>query len=732
MKKRFEPFLRAGLLLLLCLALGFSFLNLQKGEPQRQEQEPASRMLLSDAELLYDADNLKRLDNANDNQQTEPSTEPEEPSTEPSEAQTEQPGQTEQPEETAPPQDQPEDPIPTPDDPGDVPAEEPVTTPGRTNIGDLLDISGSGGGSGGQTPSREPSEEPGSSEVGDPDRYFETSIIDGDTVDYSDYTFTIRHLKPLLKVRGLTVIVNGEELSFRAASTSVMIRLAEGTNTIVVRVAYFDGTDNIIASRAYTVSYSPAGETVIVAYRAQDSTPLSELHSTAESGLRFVAYGLRDRLPLRAAVRLNGKTVTSSSDTFDVTLQFGTNVIEVSASDRVGSASETYRIDYREDGFKITTSFSDTVIDNDTKQPQHISEELPLYLDSEEFRFRFYLNQETGKEQITQVRYDDNLLQPSADGWYTVQVDTRRPKYLLLRYLDADGERQSYKWTVRFHRNPGTTPPDKYPSIAATIEVGDTVIGLEDGLVLKSPDIITVIDARSWNNEQLYLNNYEVYINGTRIESPCSQTGASFGYNTYLSIEGANTITVTATDEDGYSVTRSWTVYYEKGDVTVTVSVEATTVGLGYLIPPTQVTVPGGTDVLTIIRDLLEENGYTCSASSYYLASIGKPGINNGYSIDPELKQIIIEDGMDALGAGDDPRPASMDSLGEFDYYRWSGWMYSYNGRYPGYGMNACKPQDGAVIRVRFTLALGKDIGGFSPATGGNYGNSNGNYYKEW
>ena len=74
MKKRFEPFLRAGLLLLLCLALGFSFLNLQKGEPQRQEQEPASRMLLSDAELLYDADSLKRLDNANDNQQTEPST----------------------------------------------------------------------------------------------------------------------------------------------------------------------------------------------------------------------------------------------------------------------------------------------------------------------------------------------------------------------------------------------------------------------------------------------------------------------------------------------------------------------------------------------------------------------------------------------------------------------------------------------------------------------------------
>ena len=62
----------------------------------------------------------------------------------------------------------------------------------------------------------------------------------------------------------------------------------------------------------------------------------------------------------------------------------------------------------------------------------------------------------------------------------------------------------------------------------------------------------------------------------------------------------------------------------------------------------------------------------------------------------------------------------------------WSGWMYSYKGRYPGYGMGACKPQDGAVIRLRFTLALGKDIGGFSTSVGSGYGYSNGNYYKEW
>ena len=258
------------------------------------------------------------------------------------------------------------------------------------------------------------------------------------------------------------------------------------------------------------------------------------------------------------------------------------------------------------------------------------------------------------------------------------------------------------------------------------------ILGLEDGIVLKSPDVITIVDARSWNNEQLYLNDYVFSVNGRVIASPCSQSGATFGYNTYLTQEGANTITITATDKDGYTATRSWTVYYEKGDVTVTVSVEATTVGLGYLIPPTQVTVPGGTDVMSIVLDLLEKNGYTHTGGSDYLASIAKPGINNGYHIDPELMDLIITDGMDAFGAGRDPKPGSMDSLGEFDYYRWSGWMFSYNGRYPGYSMSACKPQDGAVIRLRYTLALGKDIGGFSAALGSGYGQTSGNYYKEW
>lgn len=119
------------------------------------------------------------------------------------------------------------------------------------------------------------------------------------------------------------MLVNGQEYSFRANASSLLVRLEEGSNTIVVRVSYYDGTQNILASRSYTVRYSPAGQTVIVAYRKQDNTPLSQIHTTAEGGLSFVAYGLRDGRQLRASVRLNGKTIQSATSAFTAALQFG-------------------------------------------------------------------------------------------------------------------------------------------------------------------------------------------------------------------------------------------------------------------------------------------------------------------------------------------------------------------------------------------------------------------------
>lgn len=355
-------------------------------------------------------------------------------------------------------------------------------------------------------------------------------------------------------------------------------------------------------------------------------------------------------------------------------------------------------------------------------------------MDSQQYKFRLHLNQSTGKESIDRVRVSDStgtfsLTQDSNDR-YTVDMG-REDRMLYIDYKDSTGRSKTYKYQLHFQRGAEGTPEDRQPTIIAQVEADGTVIGLTNGLTMKTPDLIVLVDGRSCNGQQLYANNYTVSVNGTVVSAPISQSGYQFGYTAYLSNEGANTITITATDGDGYSATRSWTVYYENGDITVTVSVEATTVGLGYLVAPTEVTVPGGTDAWTVVQQVLTENGYTVSGSGSYLSAIQRSGICSGFFIDSELMELIMADGMDENGAGLDPQPFSMDSLGEFDFYRWSGWMYSYNGSYPGYGMNVCKPQDGSVIRVRYTLAMGKDIGGYSSANG-NYGVSSGNYYKEW
>ena len=87
--------------------------------------------------------------------------------------------------------------------------------------------------------------------------------------------------------------------------------------------------------------------------------------------------------------------------------------------------------------------------------------------------------------------------------------------------------------------------------------------------------------------------------------------------------------------------------------------------------------------------------------------------------IDEKLKDEIIEDG---LQFNIDPSTGEyiydMDSLGQLDFCQGSGWAYSVNDEYKEYGMSEYKPKDGDDIKIRYTLAYGKDIGGYNPSSG--------------
>lgn len=701
--------MQTAMAILLCMAAVLCVTRLQTGHAPREDARAASRMLYSPGEVLYDGDRVTAMDSANDAEVPEDETPPDQPD--------------------APESSQPDD-TPTPDAP---PVDsDTASSDGRDGIGDLLDIADNGGGSGGQTPDHAAPGDVTVPEAPDAALYFTTSIIDGETTAEETYPFTITH-QPQREPIGLAVTVNGRELRYAAQTTSVTVHLAAGANTIVVSADYREDGGTVRATRSYTVCYAQPGELIIVAKRTSDGRQLGELGTVSEGALTFTACAERDgsTYPVQS-VELNGRTLAGSGGSYTADLNSGENRIRVKASYQSSTADVTYTIIYNANAFRIKTSISDTVIDDNTAQSSASFEKVTV--DSERYRFWLQLIQSTGKESIDRVRVSDSTgttsLTQESDGWYTVQMG-REDRMLYIDYKDSTGRSKTYKYQLHFQRGAEGTPEDRQPTIIAQVEADGTVIGLTNGLTMKTPDLIVLVDGRSCNGQQLYANNYTVSVNGTVVSAPISQSGYQFGYTTYLSNEGANTITITATDADGYSATRSWTVYYENGDITVTVSVEATTVGLGYLVAPTEVTAPGGTDAWTVVQQVLTENGYTVSGSGSYLSAIQRSGICSGFFIDSELMELIMADGMDENGAGLDPQPFSMDSLGELDFYRWSGWMYSYNGSYPGYGMNVCKPQDGSVIRVRYTLAMGKDIGGYSSANG-NYGVSSGNYYKEW
>ena len=138
-------------------------------------------------------------------------------------------------------------------------------------------------------------------------------------------------------------------------------------------------------------------------------------------------------------------------------------------------------------------------------------------------------------------------LTQDSDDRYTVQMG-REDRKLYIDYKDSTGRSKTYKYQLHFQRNAEDTPEDRQPTISPEIEMDGTIIGLTDGLTHEEPRMSSCWWMAAANGQQLYSNNYTVSVNGTVVPAPVSQSGRKFGYSTYLSNEGANTITITATD----------------------------------------------------------------------------------------------------------------------------------------------------------------------------------------
>ena len=185
--------------------------------------------------------------------------------------------------------------------------------------------------------------------------------------------------------------------------------------------------------------------------------------------------------------------------------------------------------------------------------------------------------------------------------------------------------------------------------------------------------------------------------------------------------EGENTVVVSAS-ADGETETQTYTIIYEKaqkGDVIgyATWSIEAFTIGNGYIVKPVKVPVKEGVNAARTLDQVLKDEGLSYSKTgsldnSFYLSSI-KSG----------SKKLDIKENIPSVLKGqlDDIGDYDKASLGEFDFTSLSGWMYCVNNVFPNVGFADTYLADGDVVRTQFTLALGSDIGG---GWGGSYYNT--------
>ncbi len=180
--------------------------------------------------------------------------------------------------------------------------------------------------------------------------------------------------------------------------------------------------------------------------------------------------------------------------------------------------------------------------------------------------------------------------------------------------------------------------------------------------------------------------------------------------------------------------------------VTVAVSMDANTLGLGYILEPTLVTVDKGTPVSVVITDLLNQRAkamgittdgrtdkpnmeaietlYPWSSSGtptsgFYLAQVYLPD-QTGYTVPDTIMNYITSNGLN-FSAED----ANGKYLGETDYLNTSGWQYSVGNKtngaaeFPGIGSSGWSLSDGEVVRWQFTLVgYGADLGADNTAWG--------------
>lgn len=253
-------------------------------------------------------------------------------------------------------------------------------------------------------------------------------------------------------------------------------------------------------------------------------------------------------------------------------------------------------------------------------------------------------------------------------------------------------------------------------------------INVQDGMSVRGTKFVLNLKPVDYLENRIYHESITVRLNDTICEYRFLSE-----YTSYL-LEfqnGKNVLNIRLTDKDGRFADFSYTIYCtavkdgeELGQITL--SIDANVLGLGFLAAPKKVTIYQGDTAAETIVKFLEKEGFSYRHmgslnSGFYLSRLEKKGIAADVHIPEELEEFINQDGLEWK------EQRFEDSIGEFDYCQGSGFMYEINQSFPGNGISDAVFKDGDVIRIRYTLAYGKDIGGYAVTDSGGK-----NYDKTW
>lgn len=526
--------------------------------------------------------------------------------------------------------------------------------------------------------------------------YFKTSIVDGETITTNTYYFTIEHKQSDLVVAHQKIIVNAVEQD----NFDGQVQLKEGQNTITISVVYRDATQKMMTvSRNYTVNVNTSD--III------TTNLKNESIATDDQMQFIASASLSGKPLEIEVLLNEQILQPLGGTvYNAQLIEGNNLILLRSKDGDRQIEQLYTVKYE----KYKTNL---ILETNLKNQK-----------VEESTFNFY----------AEVLYNGNPIES------TVQLNNQRIEQqvkdfkveliegtnILSIQAEENGEKLIQQYKVLYKN------PNRVEQIEAVDPKAPNIkTDLEDGTKVKGTIKTFNVWATNANGERIRGKDVSVTLNGTGVPfvwDDSTKTSYKLALN-----HGENKVVIKTWDADGRTKKQSFVIHasgVQEGDVigTATISIEASTVGLGYLVKPTKVDIRQGEPTSFILDQLLRKNGFTYTnsgtlANGFYIASINKPNLMATFKIPSDLQALVEE--ASSRFAMDDYLP---DSLGEFDFANGSGWMYSVNGDYPNYGFSDSYLLDGDVVRIRYTLHYGKDIGGFGSMGGG----PENNWAKEW